>query len=356
MAFSTQSELVTFAELRKALGQGDYSVSQKVRVLDVVEAVAARPAETTPPGSSVLDVGLPAMREGAGCFGEMHPWLRPGDWSYAFRSHFDFVVHAPLGERAANHPLFAVEFDGPQHADRETKVRDCRKNRLCLASGLPLVRIDESFLFRRERLSLIAWLAELWVAWRAEMPDMIAERDEQIAALSDQEGDDAGMWLMAERPDLDVNFCFGLGHPYPPIAARVDRLARRYHLRWPMIVRTPLDSEPRWKVNSAWPPAILDLWHNDSPTQRWTSRAWLNRSSEGEEEDELSAVAEVRAFYPIDPDDDGTSEDALWAAIAKETFPCLPAGPFGAAPDFIGQAMCTSNLISELGDYLHLHD
>lgn len=47
--------------------------------------------------------------------GPRHPWLRPGDWDYAFKAHFDFVVHAPLAERHATHPLFAVEFDGPGH-------------------------------------------------------------------------------------------------------------------------------------------------------------------------------------------------------------------------------------------------
>lgn len=33
--------------------------------------------------------------------------------------------------------------------------RDQQKNRLCLALGLPLVRINDTFLHRREQLSLI---------------------------------------------------------------------------------------------------------------------------------------------------------------------------------------------------------
>jgi hypothetical protein len=124
-------------------------MSQKTRVLDAIEAAAAAPAATAAPGPSLGDLLIPALRDAAGPLGARHPWLRPGDWDFAFKSHFDFLVHAPLGERHATQPLFAVEFDGPTHATPEDRARDSRKNRLCLASGLPLVRLDASFLHER---------------------------------------------------------------------------------------------------------------------------------------------------------------------------------------------------------------
>ncbi len=134
-----------------------YSISQKVRVLDVVRAASDSPEITTPVGPSLGDMLMPALRADAGPFCQGHPWLRPGDWDYAFKSHFDFVVHAPLGERHATQPLFAVEFDGPSHRQRDVRVRDCRKNRLCAASGLPPVRIDDTFLLASAWSSSAGW-------------------------------------------------------------------------------------------------------------------------------------------------------------------------------------------------------
>ncbi|MGH8472304.1 MAG: hypothetical protein ACREVJ_07615, partial [Gammaproteobacteria bacterium] len=86
------------------------------------------------------------------------------------------------------HPLFAVEFDGAQtHSSLAVRQRDLRKNRLCAASGFPLVRIDDTFLCRREQLSLVAWLARLWAAHRSEMPQLLADRDAEVDAMSEEE-------------------------------------------------------------------------------------------------------------------------------------------------------------------------
>ncbi len=136
MAYSTQPEIKTFAALQRALGARGYLISQKARVLDAVEAAAATPAATVTPGPSLGEMLMLSLRQAAGPLEPKHPWLRSGDWDFAFKSHFDFVVHAPLSERYATHPLFAVEFDGKAHKRREALARDVRKNRLCLASGL----------------------------------------------------------------------------------------------------------------------------------------------------------------------------------------------------------------------------
>jgi hypothetical protein len=145
--FSTPPEVRTFAALHDVLAPLGYAISQKARVLDCIQAAAANPQATTPVGPTLGDVLVPALREVAGPFGPTHPWLHKGDWSYAFQAHFDFVVHERLAGAHPTHPLFAVEFDGTQtHASAVAQQRDLRKNRLCAASGLPLVRVDDTFL------------------------------------------------------------------------------------------------------------------------------------------------------------------------------------------------------------------
>jgi hypothetical protein len=119
-------------------------------------------ARVCPSGLDATAVGsrrgclpLPATRKSAGPLCSTHAWLRPGDWNYAFCSHFDFVVHEGLDGKHPTHPLFAVEFDGSSwHSTPDARRRDQRKNRLCLASGLPLVRINDTFLQCREQLQL----------------------------------------------------------------------------------------------------------------------------------------------------------------------------------------------------------
>src|SRR5512132_2004604 len=128
VAFSTPPEVQTFAALNRALAPLGYSISQKARVLDCVRAAAENPKVSTPGGSSLADFTIPGLRELAGPFGPAHPWLEEGDWGYAFRAHFDFVVHEKLDGQHPTHPLFAVEFDGARtHASVESRRRDLRK-------------------------------------------------------------------------------------------------------------------------------------------------------------------------------------------------------------------------------------
>jgi hypothetical protein len=77
---------------------------------------------------------------------------------YAFWAHFDFVV-----ARKDSMPAFAVEFDGSSHdSDPVVRERDHKKNTICEKLGLPLFRIDSTYLRRVGRFSIIGWLAEVW--------------------------------------------------------------------------------------------------------------------------------------------------------------------------------------------------
>jgi Protein of unknown function (DUF2726) len=349
VAFSTPPEVQTFAALNHALAPLGYSISQKARVLDCVRAAAENPKASTPVGSSLADWVIPALRELAGPFGPTHPWLEQGDWHYAFKAHFDFVVHERLDSQHPTHPLFAVEFDGSStHVSVESRRRDLAKNRLCAASGLPLVRINATFLHRRERLSVVEWLARLWAAHRSEMPGLLAERDAEIDAMSEEEYAAAGHWLLMERPDLDVDLVFRLGHPFPPVCRLAERLAFTYGFQWSEVnAITPDPQQPRWRVTS-WLPAVPSL--TTGLTEHW--RCELRLVGPDGRTAELQGLADVQQGYPLH---DGEIEDG-WDAFFARRLPYLPAGPWTQAPYVVGEALCRYNTLIEVEHYLRRND
>ncbi len=79
-------------------------------------------------------------------------------FSYALKSHFDFLV-----ADAKSLPAFAVEFDGPSHETPEGRRKDRLKNSICETLGLPLLRVTAAYLKEEnETMSLLAWLIDLW--------------------------------------------------------------------------------------------------------------------------------------------------------------------------------------------------
>lgn len=79
-------------------------------------------------------------------------------YSYALKSHFDFLV-----ADGQSLPAFAVEFDGPSHETPDGRRKDCLKNGICETLGLPLLRVTAAYLEEEnETMSLLAWLADLW--------------------------------------------------------------------------------------------------------------------------------------------------------------------------------------------------
>jgi hypothetical protein len=349
VAFSTPPEIQTFAALNGALAPLGYSVSQKTRVLDYVRAVAENPKATTPVGSSLADLIVPALRAVAGPFGPAHPWLQPDDWRYAFRAHFDFVIHEGLVGEHPTHPLFAVEFDGAAaHAGPAARRRDLAKNRLCAASGLPLVRINDTFLYPRERLSLVAWLARLWAAYRAEMPDLLAERDATVEAMPKEQLDEAGFFLLMDYPDLDVDLIFELEHPFPPAQEVAERLASRYGFHWAGFeVRSAAPLRRRWKVASYIPPVRV---LNDGLIERWGCE--LSLTGPAGQAADVQGIAKVPRGYPLD---EGPVADS-WAALLAGRLPYLPAGPWTTAPSLLGKALCVHNTLIEVERYLRQND
>jgi hypothetical protein len=344
VALNTPPEVQTFAALNHALAPLGYSISQKARVLDCVRAAAENPKASTPVGSSLADFVIPGLRELAGSFGPAHPWLEKGDWDYAFKAHFDFVVHEKLDGQHPTHPLFAVEFDGATtHESVQSRQRDLRKNRLCAASGLPLVRINDTFLHRRERLSVVEWLAGLWAAHRSEMPGLLAERDAEIEAMS-KEMEAAGLGLLMEYPDLDVDLLFRLKHPFPPVCRVAERLAFEYAFKWSAVrVKLPNPQRPRWRVTRWWPAGPSP---NGALVQRWKCKLWL--VGPDAQTVELQGLADVQQGYPLH---DGMTEDS-WDALLGGRLPYLPAGPWTEAWSVLGEALCMHNALIEVEHHL----
>jgi hypothetical protein len=193
--------------------------------------------------------------------------------------------------RSASDPsVVAVEFDGARtHVNVESRRRDLRKNRLCAASGLPLVRVDDRFLHRRERLSVVEWLAGLWAAHRSEMPGLLVERDAEIEAMSEEELEAAGLWLLGERPDLDVDLVFRLEHPFPPVRRLAERLAVTYGFQWSEVNAFVRPATPRWRVAS-WLPALPS--RTTGLVDHWRCKLWL--AGPGAQTAEVQGLADVQ--------------------------------------------------------------
>jgi len=82
---------------------------------------------------------------------------------FALQSHFDFVV----GD-AQQSPLFAVEFDGPNHREAIQIERDSKKDLLCDRFDLPILRINAEYINRKFRnLHLLTWFVEVWFFTKA---------------------------------------------------------------------------------------------------------------------------------------------------------------------------------------------
>ena len=74
--------------------------------------------------------------------------------TYALQAHFDFVVADP-----EENPLFAVEYDGPGHNNKN----DGKKDEICQQAGLALFRVDvQSSRAETARISFLRYLVNLW--------------------------------------------------------------------------------------------------------------------------------------------------------------------------------------------------
>ena len=97
-------------------------------------------------------------------------------YRFALQSHYDFVI------TGKDHvPLFAVEFDGPQHEDAPQIERDIQKNELSHRFHLPLLRVNAKDLHRTElRLDRLTELIEQWFVDHPELAKGQNSREQKL--------------------------------------------------------------------------------------------------------------------------------------------------------------------------------
>jgi ssDNA-binding Zn-finger/Zn-ribbon topoisomerase 1 len=119
-------ERITYGRLRDVCARHEAAVYPKVRLADVL------PIEN----SGLSDVL----------------------YEFALQGHYDFVV---TGRDEV--PIFAIEFDGPQHRDSPQAERDVKKDELSSRFRFPLFRVHAKDLCRTEsQLDNLSELIERW--------------------------------------------------------------------------------------------------------------------------------------------------------------------------------------------------
>jgi len=151
---------------------------------------------------------------------------------------FDFVVY-----NIESLPEFVIEFDGPHHsAYIEKRKADLRKNRLCVRAGLPLLRIDDSFLTKYEEISFLKFIVERFVAWRNKIRIISQEIEEHLSYAASPKDIDY------DDPWNDPSIIFDINHPFPASVEIAARLFKEHQ-----IITTYVDDETYHVATSNYP-------------------------------------------------------------------------------------------------------
>lgn len=174
--------------------------------------------------------------------------LTPAEFSLYTRGHLDFVVSRADDDE----PEFAIEFDGFAHQDPRQVERDIIKNRLCAEAGLPLLRIGHDELRTRERITVLEWLVERFIAW--EM-DAANAADELTSGL-----EVSGRLNLAEalRADADelvnlVAATFSDENPFPGNLEVAQRLSQSFGIALSVRIDDQPQQGSRFTLDVKWP-------------------------------------------------------------------------------------------------------
>ncbi len=270
------------------------------------------------------------------------------DRRFLRNAHFDLTIH----RESRREVLWAFEFDGPTHERPEQRRRDVRKNRICLMAGLPLLRINGTHLNANEKQAVLEWHVKRWLAHEQMMPRLLEERDREIATISSEEIEQAGMFLLGERPHLDVEFVFDLNNPYEPTLTLAERLRREYGMHTTHLDQVKAMRRVEYLIRFDWMGAVQDL-----NVQGFHSR-WLcpirverfdgficNTDREPETVFEATGVWESRIAYPVHegPEPTGSRVDE-WLQGGG----WLEAGPQGGGAYAVGKVLAEYNALREV--------
>ncbi len=84
-------------------------------------------------------------------------WINPEHFDYALKGHIDFTVAMDF------RPILAIELDGRYHQAPQSKERDTRKDGICDALEIPLVRIDYGYLRPELLKDILMELVQTWL-------------------------------------------------------------------------------------------------------------------------------------------------------------------------------------------------
>lgn len=90
--------------------------------------------------------------------------LQPGEWDYYTKAAFDFLICND--DRGQSYEL-VIEYDGRQHNETAQARKDSLKNRLCLESGLPIIRIGVENIKKWEGVSLLEYMLDVYFGEKA---------------------------------------------------------------------------------------------------------------------------------------------------------------------------------------------
>lgn len=88
------------------------------------------------------------------------PWIDEADFDYALKGHIDFTVAVDFK------PVLALELDGKFHQNPKARERDKKKDAVCDALDIPLVRLDYGFMRPDLLRPLVAQFIEEWLCRR----------------------------------------------------------------------------------------------------------------------------------------------------------------------------------------------
>jgi hypothetical protein len=284
-----------------------------------------------------------------------------GDRRFLRDAHFDFTIHKETRAEA----LWAFEFDGPHHGTVVQRRRDVQKNRICLMAGLPLLRIDDRHLSVNEKEAILDWHVRRWLAYEKVMPGLLDDRDREVGAMTEQEIAEAGMWLIAERPHLDVEMIFELDNPYQPTIEIARRLLNQHGVyATEVLSASELTAKVKYLARFDFLGGVSDRGQSSS-FHRWLcpfrverfDGYLVNSSREPHVELRSSGVWESRVAYPVH-NGHGPMPPALarsgWAAMTEflhggdDAWDWLPAGPAGGGAAEIGKALAEYNALREV--------
>ncbi|MGF1717926.1 DUF2726 domain-containing protein [Photobacterium chitinilyticum] len=132
------------------------------------------------------------------------------EFSYALKSHFDFLVFNENYE-----PLFAVEYDGKQHYSDPTQVRnDLLKNGLCERFKFPILRANFNYVSREFKgLDLLTYFVDCWFLcnefYDAQEKGYIPYEEDfdPCFLVSNGDGSNFPYWISLES-QLDIQSCY----------------------------------------------------------------------------------------------------------------------------------------------------